>query len=182
MKKQDYRFNQDSFYQKKSDQVIAEFFCDIASYDIFDIANFTSGLEIKEKAKKQSALTKDQLDILSEKINHLLESSSPPLLQISKILNGLAGLQYDKNDLQHLNLPKMAEVFNQQIDSSNFKDVINVFNGFARLNFDKDEINLDAKKIAHLINRKNRNITNLDIAISLHSFAKMGYGGWRYGC
>lgn len=69
----------------------------------------------------------------------------------------------------------MAEVFNQQIGNSNVKDVINVFNGFARLNFEKDEINLDVKKIAHFINRKNHNITNLDIAISLHSFAKMGY-------
>ena len=61
--------------------------------------------------------------------------------KISKLLNSLADIGLKKKDLERLNLEGILEKINSKVLESSGFNLIRIINGFARLGYEKQEIN-----------------------------------------
>jgi ankyrin repeat protein len=113
---------------------------------------------------------------LAKDINEILQSTELLSVEtIADILNYLAKFRFSKSDLAGLNigeiLPRMKEEFLRTTDS-NALNLIRIMNDFARLGYEKDEINLGEEFFTRL---KDAHILDSRLPLAFHALAFLGY-------
>ena len=158
-----------------TEQLTREFFANIETSSAAGIAGFLTDLERKERDAKNKKLEQQNLQKLLARINLLrdIEFTAP---QLGIVMNAMAGLGYKKDDLVGLDVSKITDHINKNIDKLSAKEVANIVNGFARLGYDRDEIKLDVSSLLMVINSKIDNFKGVDAVVAMHGFAFMGYG------
>ena len=156
---------------------IRNFFDEMDSCSIADMSSFLEDTERKRCSLKLKKFSKEDSSRLIEKLNLLLESPEKEIYpQDLRIwTNSLAGLGYQKEDLEDFNIQKATQVFNQKLSDLHPFDISNTLNGFAKLGFGKDELNLDLPNLSRVINKKFINFNVLSSSTTLHALSKMGH-------
>lgn len=158
-----------------TEQLTREFFSNIETSSAAGIAGFLTDLERKERDAKNKKFEQQNLQKLLARINLLrdIEFTAP---ELGMVMNAMAGLGYKKDDLVGLDVSKITDHINKNIDTLSAKEVANIVNGFARLGYDRDEIKLDVSSLLMVINSKIDNFKGIDAVVAMHGFAFMGYG------
>ncbi len=153
---------------------VKNFFEEINALPITKIADYLSKLERKNAGKRTRIFEQENLETLLKKIN---ESDEIELCisDLDKILNSLAGLGYKREHLEALDQRKLSLIANQKIKDCDPRNFANILNGFARLGFDKGELEIEEESIVGNINQKIFSFSTHDILTSLHAFAHLGY-------
>ena len=167
-----------NYYQNKIHKaldlelVLKEFFDQIHNQNIHHISDFLGALT-KRKVDK---LPDENLQKILGKINSLSlqKETEPSVKELGIILNSLSSLGYQKSDLQNLEIKNLIKIFNKQ-ERLNCKDLINTLGCCARLSYDKDELEIDAKKLDGAINLQFGNLSGHQKISLLSSIARLGY-------
>ena len=154
------------------------FFSQINHLETYNISDFLSTLEKKNRIKEQPYFSEENLQKLFGKINQLSSNDTAEFAtpDLDKILNSLAGLGFKKEMLSGLNIQNLVAITNDKIDKFKPREIANIVNAFARLGYDKDDLKIDSAKLSGRINQKISGFTHQDTLISLHAFAQLGYG------
>lgn len=151
------------------------FLAQIGNSNIDKIADFLEEL-VKQNAKVPIKINKDELKRLQERINFVAQNSQKDFTtsNLPRILNSLANFGWKKENLKLLESTTLGKVANELIGEMNHFELANVVNGFARLNYDRSEVNLDLPKTLGRVNQNIGRLTKLDILNLFHGLAHLG--------
>ena len=111
---------------------------------------------------------------LTAEINNLLiqDPASFDSSRIANLLNYLSDLGLKKNDLSKLNLGNLLTKLDATVATASGWNLTRIMNGFARLGYEKDEINLSDDFFTRL---NKTHVSKSTLPVALHGMSFLGY-------